>query len=639
MDRYTVAVPVMNGTFYRSDRERIARSFKETGARRVFLALGENSLLSPAREKELAALKENRAFLQARGFEVGAWLWAFLLRPDRGYTRMESPDGRTSELTVCPADRNYTDAMGGFLEEIAGCGVQLIMFDDDYRYGFQDMGFGCVCPLHRRRIESILGRPAERGELKEKLLSGGGNRVRDAFLQANGEALETFAAAMRARVDKVNPSVRLGFCSCITSWDLDGTCPDRIGRILAGNTRPFYRLIGAPYWAAMNAWGNRLCDVIELARIECSRREDTEIEIFGEGDTYPRPRYKTPAAYLEFFDTAMRAADCTDGILKYMQDYTAEADFETGYYTAARHNADAYAAIDRFFAGKRPAGVRCWDKADKYRTYLIPERAAGSCKTQELAFSATARFLAANSIPTVHEGNGVIGAAFGDDVLCVPTEALNGGMILDVSAARLLAERGVDVGIAGFGARFSVCVETYTQPYGHAAIGSAAEAVELTVSPDAEILSCFEPPEGEAIPLSYRYTNAAGQRFMVYAFEGYFASQDWFRQYSRQRQIGSFAAYCGKRLSAFCPGHPELYVLAKKQGGTLAVGLWNAFPDPVLSPSVAVDRAYARAEGFRCDAEICGDAVTLSDIPPYGFAFFALSQSGDGSVIDNKNKT
>lgn len=624
MARYTVAVPVMNGTFYRSDREKIVRNLESVGAQRVFLALRENSLLSPLREEELAALKENCAFLHAKGFEAGAWLWAFFLRPDRGYTRMESPDGRVSEFTVCPADPDYADAMGGFLEEIAGCGVDLIQFDDDYRYGFQDMGFGCVCPLHRKRMESMLGRRIDGGELKEKLLSGGGNDVRDAFVKANGEALEAFAAAMRARVDKVRPAVRLGFCSCITSWDLDGSCPDRISRLLAGKTRPFYRLIGAPYWAAMNAWGNRLCDVIELERIECSRRGDPEIEIFGEGDTYPRPRHKTPAAYLEFFDTAMRSAGCADGILKYMQDYTADADYETGYYEAARRNADAYEAIDRMFSGKRCVGVRCWDKPDKYRTYSIPERIAGTCTAQELAFSAAARFLAANSVPIVHEGNGVLGAAFGDDVLAVPPQALNGGMILDVSAARLLAERGEDVGISGFGESFGASVETFPGPPGRAAINSAAEAVRLTLSPDAEILSFYETPDSEKLPLSYRYTNAAGRRFLVYAFEGYFAPQDWFRSYSRQRQIESFAAYCGKRLPAFCPGHPELYLLAKKDGERLAVGLWNAFPDPVYAPCVAVDGTYSIAEGFRCDAQIRGGAVTLGDIPPWSFAFFEL---------------
>ena len=623
MNTYDLAVPVMNRGFRQSPREQTARRLREAGVKRVFLALAENSLLSPGREEELAALRDNCAFLKSEGFETGAWLWAFLLKPDRGYTRMEAPDGKVSAMTVCPTDTAYTDAMGSFLEDIARCGVDLIQFDDDFRYGFQEMGFGCTCPNHRRRIAALLGREIAPEELKGKLLSGGESDVRDAFVRANGEALETFAAAMRAHVDRVDPAVRLGFCSCITSWDLDGTTPDRLSAIMAGNTRPFYRLIGAPYWAAMRAWGNRLCDVIEIERSESARRQDGTIEIFSEGDTYPRPRYKTPAAFLEIFDTALRAAGCTDGILKYMLDYTADPGYETGYLEAAKRNAEAYRAVDRFFGGLPCAGVRCWDKPDKYRTYPIPERIAGTVKAQELAFSATSRFLAANSIPTVYEGSGVIGAAFGDDLLCVPEEALKGGMILDVSAAARLAERGVDVGVASFGELFKVSKETF--PNGcRVAVPNAADARALTLADGAEILSYYEKEDGTRLPLSYAYENADGQRFLAYAFEGYFSEQDWFRQYTRGPQIASFVERCGKRLPAFCPGHPELYLLAKTDGKKLAVGLWNAFPDPVYAPTVTVDGAFTKAEGFRCEATVQGDTVTLSDVPPYAFAFVLL---------------
>ena len=624
---YTVSVPLMNVRFRRQGKEALTAHLKALGAKRVFLALGSNCLLSPKREQELAALPENVAYLKDAGFEVGAWLWAFYLSEEVGYTRMEAPDGRRAKVTVCPMDEAYITDMGGLIQEIARCGVDLIQFDDDYRYGFQDMGFGCTCPLHLRRIEALLGRSVTAEERKDSLYAGGPGDLRDAFIQANGEALEHFAAAMRRYLDEVAPQVRMGFCSCITSWDLDGTTPDRISRLLAGNTRPFYRLIGAPYWAAMRAWGNRLCDVIEIERSECARRKDASIEIFSEGDPFPRPRYKTPASYLEIFDTALRAAGCTDGILKYALDYSAAAGYETGYVAAAQRSAAACEAVDRFFAGKTCVGVRCYDKPDKYRTFPIPERIAGTDRVQHLAFSATSRFLAANSIPTVYEGEGVIGAAFGDDALCVPETALSNGMILDVSAAQRLTERGVDVGAAAFGEPFRADAEVFADD-GTVAIPNPAEARTLTPSPRAEVLSWYETGDGERKPLSYTYQNAAGQRFLVYAMEGYFGEQDWFRQYTRQRQIDAFVRRCGKRLPAFCPGHPELYVLAKTDGKQLAVGLWNAFPDRILSPTVRLDRAYAEAESFGCEAALNGDAVTLSDVAPYDCAFLLLDGGG-----------
>ena len=86
---------------------------------------------------------------------------------------------------------------------------------------------------------------------------------------------------------------------------------------------------------------------------------------------------------------------------------------------------------------------------------------------------------------------------------------------------------------------------------------------------------------------------------------------------------------CGRRLPAFCPGHPVLYVLAKTDGNRLAVGLWNIFPDRMLSPTVYLDRDYERAEAFGCEAALCGDTVKLSDIAPYDFAFLLLDGGGE----------
>ena len=145
------------------------------------------------------------------------------------------------------------------------------MFDDDLRYGFQDIGFGCTCKNHRRMINKALSRTVTKAELRQALLSGGENPVRSAFVRANGEALEAFCAEMRRWVNKTAPSVRLGFCSCITSWDLDGTTPDRLSRLLAGDTRPFYRLIGAPYWNDSRSFGTTgLGSIVDLERMQAA---------------------------------------------------------------------------------------------------------------------------------------------------------------------------------------------------------------------------------------------------------------------------------------------------------------------------------------------------------------------------------
>ena len=66
-------------------------------------------------------------------------------------------------------------------------------------------------------------------------------------------------------------------------WDMDGVDSFTLAKLLAGNTKPLVRLIGAPYWAENRFLGNRLEDVIELERMERSWHEGDDIEVFSEG--------------------------------------------------------------------------------------------------------------------------------------------------------------------------------------------------------------------------------------------------------------------------------------------------------------------------------------------------------------------
>ncbi|MBQ7637465.1 MAG: hypothetical protein IJS90_01015 [Clostridia bacterium] len=623
---YKLSVPLMNLSVRRQGREKLKNMLLEAGADRVFLALGVDSMINDTRSSELNELKENCAYFHSFGFEVGAWLWAFQVYGDSSFVRMTSPDGRASATTVCPTDLRYREKMGDFICDIAGTGVDLIMFDDDMRYGFQDNGFCCVCKNHIAIIEEELGEKTDISVLREHLLNGKKSKYRSAFLKANGRALEEFAADMRKALDSVSPDVRLGFCACITSWDIDGTCPDRVSRALAGDTKPFYRLIGAPYWASMKSWGNSLCDVIDAERAEAARRSDETVEIFSEGDTYPRPRFATPASYLECFDTALRAAGCTDGILKYMIDYKANAEYETGYFDAAVRNKDVYREIDMVFSGKKCEGIRVFDKADRYEAFSVPEKMKGKTDIQDLEFSASSRFLSKNSIPHIYEGEGSCGIAFGEDAGSLCPEDFKNGMILDACAARILTEAGVDVGIKGFGEPFKVKTEFFVDKKDHISVFGEPEAFMLSLAPGAKILSESSDQNGKTLPLSFVYENADKRRFLVYAFDGWFNNQNWFFGYHRARQIESFCEYAGKPLTAVCPGHPELYILVKRAGNRVAVGLWNLFADPVVSPRVFFPHDAEVLSSVNCNAKADGMTVTLSDIPAFGFAFFEVNR-------------
>lgn len=623
---YKISVPLMLLNIERSSREELLQQLKNLDAERVFLALHPyDSIAQTERKRELALLKEYCAFFKKNGYEVGAWLWAFMVKGDNDYVHMNLTTGDPVESEACPSDADFREMAGRFIAAVAECDVDMIMFDDDFRYGYYAGGFGCLCENHIKKISEILGESVTQEFMKEKLLSGGGNKYRDAFLQANGYWLERFAQQMRDCVDRVNPNIRLGQCTCMTSWDIDGTTPDRISRILAGGTKPFYRLNGAPYWAVDKSWGNRLQDVIELERMESSWQRDEDIEIFCEGDAYPRPRWRVPAAFLEGFDTAMRAAACTDGILKYALDYTSGVRYEQGYAKRHMRNRELYSKLDQYFADKNACGVRVYESPQKYATQEIYERVEGRGQIQNIFFSPAARMLACCAVSTVYEGSGVCGIVFGENARTLPAEALENGLILDIEAAQILQQQGIDTGIKEIGETLIPTTEYFINEDECVALTPSPTFCSVKLCDRTEVQSRFITTGGE-FPASYLYENESGQRFLVFTFEGYFNSEGLWRQYTRARQLASAVKWLsGKALPAeINVTDPDIYTMCKKKNGSLAVGLWNFSPDTVYEPEIKLAEKYDSITFINCLGRLEENRVQLSDISPCGFAGFEV---------------
>lgn len=81
-------------------------------------------------------LRENCAYFKANGFEVGAWVWAFMINGDNNYTCMRTINGTELRENICPLDEEFVEFAAGYIRDIAETGVDIIQFDDDFRYGF-----------------------------------------------------------------------------------------------------------------------------------------------------------------------------------------------------------------------------------------------------------------------------------------------------------------------------------------------------------------------------------------------------------------------------------------------------------------------------------------------------------------------
>ncbi len=622
---YKISVPITTFVLKTYGPEKVLDELKHLDCERVFLCPNSAGIFNEKRKEEFELLKKYCRFFQKHGFEVGMWIWTYYFKGECTYMRLTSPFGQKSATQICATDSEYQKIIGAILQDGAKCGFDLIMFDDDFRYGFHDIGFGCCCENHLRMISESLGESVSLEAIKPFLLSGGKNKYRDAFVQANAQAYVDFAKAMRKYVDEVNPDLRLGFCACITSWDLDGTTPDQIAKLLAGKNQPFYRLIGAPYWGAQRCWGTRLAENIEIERLEASVRTDKEIEIFSEGDTYPRPRFRVPASYLEGFDTALRAAGCTDGILKYALDYTSDPAVETGYRKAHEKSRDLYMKINEVFGDKKSVGVRVWNKTAKYADMTIPKKKENSCSIEDMAFSPSVKMLTACSLPITYGDDFTAGVAFGEDVKAVPASCLSSGLILDLRACEILSEQGVDVGLEKIGEYRMTETEHFLKPNNYVHLDADSEFRTVKLKPQSAVESEFLC-DGAAYPASYRYTNADGQRFFVLCFDAYFNSESLYRTYPRAKQLALVCEWLSKsKIPAVCFGNPDLYIQVKLNGNRLAVGLWNFSADEITQPIITLCGTGTVTKTIHCTAESRGKDVLLSPLAPFAFAGFEVN--------------
>ena len=623
---YPVSIPAMaiSPAF---DCGKVIEDARLAGASRIMLAIDTLSTDQTYMENIYAILEDAIPRIRKSGLEACVWFWGLRILEEEPFVRLTDCTGDNCRRShrCCPLDEDFLKFMEGQVKAFAALKPDLILFDDDLTFeNYTYKSIGCFCRLHRARMEEMLEETiTDTEELYRAMFSGKPNKYRNALLKINGDSLKSFALRMRQAVDSVDPAVRMGQCGCVTTFDQDGVDSFTLSKLLAGSTKPFLRLIGAPYWEKSGLHSNTLMDVIETERLERSWYEGNDIEILTEGDTYPRPRGRVPASYLEIFDAALRADGSFDGILKYMLDYYSHADFERGYLE--RHLKDQLDLenIHTLFRPLPAAGVRVYEQMRKTEQADYTHSLFETDPVRHHLFSRAARLLSHNSIPTVYAGTGVAGIAFGENARYLPPEAFGKPLILDIPAARILAENGIDTGILEFGERCSVRQEqyfsetVYIQKHGV----DIPFAYSVKLSPEARVESLWHLSSGRA-PASYTYQNAHGHRFLVFCADGYDWEKDFYANYARQKQLLNFLP----DLPVAVTGQPELYLLCKQAEGRLAVGLFNCFADSIAPLTIHLAETYHSCRPFRCHAALDGATLRIEQLAAYEWCYLLLEK-------------
>ncbi len=640
---YTTTVPVIAENNF--DKEKLLHELRRCKADRVAFALYRDlnhTFTSPGTLKRTGELIE---YFRGNGFETVIWIGETLghdqvtKHPDgceTPYRRMKLPNKGTVD-SFCPTDERFVRDLGEWLKKAAELHPDLIMLDDDFR-----MNGGCVCDAHVARMNREAGEALTADEWFRKAFTGGRNKYREIWMKVQSESLYTVARVLRQAVDGVDPAIRLGVCAAHYLWDADGTEMEKLLRILAGNTKPFLRSYGAPYHSYANL-SRTLGESVELERCELEWSRNWGVERITEGDTYPRPRFYCAAAYLECFDQILRADGTADGILKYAEDYCSDIGYERGYADAWERNLPLYQEIEELFSGKKAVGLR---------PYMAPHL-LGNADLTDVAptdfrnlhhsagnYNASGTIAAENNLPTAYGGTGAK-ILFGENARHISDGELNGGCILDLTAAKILHQRGVDVGIAEFETAGSLTVsylggltQYFTEEDQSVRISGAYLPERIRLKEGAEVLSEFVSGD---IRLTgwFRYENEKGQRFLIFPVCGRELTgrsvdkAGYLNGYALRRMLIKQTEWLNKTpLDAYAEGnYPRLYTLVKKNETALAVGLWNLFEDRIDSLTVRIHGDYSKIRFVNCTGVREGDTVRLTSVlHPYEFSGFELYQ-------------
>ena len=631
---YKLSVPINISTLNEKSLPKYLRDFRSANVERIFLIENtpiylENNPLFLGTSR----LGEFISFFKEQGFEVGVWLCAFghgnlfsngnTRKSFTALTKIKGVDGRVTDEGFCPLDENLQSRFYEALKMVASMHPDIIMLDDDFRLNNRDYNMGCCCERHLKQFCGEVGEEIAVNELEKTVFTGGANKYRRAWLKVQGESLVNFAKMMRRAVDEVDETIRLGACAVYSTWDFDGTDMIELSKAFAGKTRPFMRTIGAPYHRIRPQY------VVEHTRMQADWCKGENIEMFSEGDTFPRPRYACSSRLLELFDMALISSGSMDGILKYMYDFHFDAEYETGYNDRHVRNQWLRDGIKEMFGNKEPIGVRVCEAMHKAENYDLPTDYKEGVATFVLNsyFSIAAKLLSENAIPTVYgKDSGYPSIIFGENAKYIGEEELKNGAILDVVSAKILKARGIDTGIL----HSELC--DYRSEFfpsandEHSSIGTVAKH-KAECAEGAIIDSVFVPGES---PASYRYENAKGQRFYVLSADMYRSNAEcnsYFLSYYRQRGlIDAINWLSEKPLPAVCTKNPYLYIQSSKDdGGAMAVALYNMNFDEIIEPKITLDKCYREIKFLNCSGTLSGNTVTLSgEIPPYSAAFFEV---------------
>ena len=622
-------IPMMLDELINNNIEEYVEKVKQCRCDEVLVAIEPEESFKFMEERAKQAKDLCDAFHKSE-IETGIWICPSLnLVPFREHAHLVSIDGAVNQGKCCPLDDDYCRDAGQYAALIVKhTGTKKLILEDDFRMQFPHGLANCFCAHHMKFYSEYIGKTVTREEMAEHL-QGEPNIYREAWVKGLQAGLVKLAKAIREAVDTVDPEIEICFSIGPANCGADGTDVFELIEILKGkHEKATARLGGGPYWEGCHFTRNMM-SAVELERYTALKCKQKGIIGRAEGDCYPRPRHVIPAAYLETFHTALLFDGNCEEILKYMIDYTASPRYEQGYTNAHIKNLELYDTIEEMIADTELAGFNPVEDffLQAYTHHFKP------VSEDEVFESDVRNFCTDNALPTAHEGGGV-NILFGDRARTVDLELLKNGSVIDLTAAKALMDRGIDVGIKTMqDCVFSGGREYFVDENENVNITKSFDLAKIQLKEEAIIKAYFISHNKDAIISSYLYENEDGLKFLVFNFDASQCSTNRYKQgvftnYCRERLIfESYEWLHGSKLDAYCVGHPWLYTLVRKNEKKCVIGLWNYFADDIELPVIELGDTYHKSRFVGCNGTLEGNKVLVtSGLGAFKYGFIELTK-------------
>lgn len=547
------------------------------------------------------------------------------------FRTMMGADGDEAPGCFCPLDEGVKQYLVDVVTALAKAGIPLILLDDDFRVNYHMPGvdLGCFCPDHIARFNRENGTDYTRQELAE-LVYEGKDDTRAKFLKMAGDTLLELASAIEQAVHKVSPNTRLGLATAMIHYSSEGYDIRQLAKTLAGNTRPYLRVFGAPYHVKNNPM--HLGFTVDTAKHLQDHLTGCDIEIIGEGDTYPHTRFFTNRTALQ---THLLASRCSGvrNMLHYPFCFATSPDFETVYVDTAEKLRPAMTMLDTLLPETLQAtGIQPVLTFGNLRNIPISRemtRRERVWPDEPMALKMLSQF----GIPTVparHAKNqpvllaGYNGYGSTDAQL---NDLLDRGAIIDATAAAWLLDRGFDIGLESV-ERLD-CVPTFEEYCGEFSSRYKGEQVwllcggdtpffDLRPKKEARVAGCYVNGTNGSRGVSCVAYEKGSRKVFVLGFD-FFSVRGSFQAVSnvaRAEQIRNVCRWLG--VEAFVQNEEFLYINAYAYENTRTVCLVQTNTDKTERIALylrerPVGEIIFHDQNGRCSVsyELTGSTLTL----------------------------